>query len=209
MSDLGRGSNTICTLANMFSFGALFFIWIAVVTLLESQFYISLGFAFTAFLFDTLDGWAARKYKTASDFGRLLDGQIDTLVHLFYPALVFYLYFGLTSPLSMSVLFIFLAAGIFRLVRFNLVGFVEKEGAAYYPGLPVFVNNFVILILILLNNILSGNLFKNISLVLIAAVSILMVQKFPFPKPKKVFPILVALVIIILFIFFVGLRRMR
>ena len=206
MSGLKRDLNTVFTLANTLSFGALFFIWIAVVTLLKSQLYFSLGFAFTAFLFDALDGWAARKYKTASDFGRLLDGQIDTLVHLFYPVLVFYLYFGLTSPLSILVLFIFLATGIFRLVRFNLAGFIEKEGAAHYPGLPVFVNNFVILALIPLNNTLSDELFKTVALVLIAVVSILMVQKFPFPKPKKIFPIFVVLVIIILFIFFKGIR---
>lgn len=206
MSSLKKSLNNVLTLANVFSFGALFFIWIATVTLLDGQFYSSLGFAFVAFLFDTLDGWAARKYRTASDFGRLLDGQIDALVHLFYPALVFYLYFGLTDPLSILVLFVFLAAGVFRLVRFSFVGFVEKEGATHYPGLPVFVNNFVVLTLVPLNKILSSPFFKSISLALITAISVLMIQKFPFPKPKRVFSIIIILISIVLIMFFMEMR---
>lgn len=204
MLSLKESKDNLFALANILSFAALFFIWIATVTLFKGQFYSSLGFAFIAFLFDALDGWAARKHKTTSGFGRLLDGQIDTLVHLFYPTLVFYLHFKLTDPLSILILFIFLAAGIFRLVRFNVAGLIEKDKKAYYPGLPVFVNNFLILILIPFNKSLSAAFFRAISLTLITTVSGLMVQKFPFPKPKRIYPVIIILTIIILFLFFAG-----
>jgi len=181
---------TTLNIADILTFGTLLFAWLAIISLLNNIFELSLLLIFVSFALDIFDGVVARCLDNSSDLGRFLDGQVDTLVHLLFTALFIYKYFHLTDIISILILFIFLAAGIFRLARFNLVGFVKKNEATHYPGLPVFVNNFLILILLFIFSFLSYPTFKLAVLLALGLISYLMVQKTPVPKPNVYLAIL-------------------
>jgi CDP-diacylglycerol--serine O-phosphatidyltransferase len=166
--------------ANILTFAALFFCCLAIYSLIGGRYYLALLLNFIGFIFDFLDGYVARKLHQQSKIGRQLDGQVDTLVHLFFPGLFTVLYFHYERPIDLSIIFIFLTSGIYRLARFSTTGFVEKGDIKYYQGLPVFVNNFILLIFILLN--IPNFILSPVFLI----ISYLMVQKFNFPKPGLV-----------------------
>lgn len=106
-----------------------------------------------AILFDTVDGRVARATRTATEIGVQFDSLADVLTFGIAPtALVYAWAFGgvfsqgtFGHNLSVSVLFLFLMCGIFRLARFNLQATrprVLAEGTAKldkknFVGLPI------------------------------------------------------------------------
>ena len=106
-----------------------------------------------AILFDTVDGRVARATRTATEIGVQFDSLADVLTFGIAPtALVYAWAFGgvfslgtFGHNLSVSVLFLFLMCGIFRLARFNLLATrprVLAEGSAKvdkknFVGLPI------------------------------------------------------------------------
>ncbi|MDO8803398.1 MAG: hypothetical protein Q7R35_03110, partial [Elusimicrobiota bacterium] len=104
-----------------------------------------------------------------------------------YPALAFYLFLGMRGAFSMLCLFIFLAAGIFRLVRFTLRGFEldPDSGARAYSGLPVYYNHLLLLALAGLKTYQAPG-FGFIACAAVLASSALMVSKIKVPKPDSV-----------------------
>jgi len=193
-------------LPNLISFSALLLSWAGIILLLNNQFYFSFSLILIAFILDSLDGVLSRKLKQESNFGRQLDSHVDVFIYLLYPALSFYLFFGLRDPISLIVIFIFLAAGIFRLIRFNIVGYLNlpKKNYRAYPGLPVFFNHIPLLIFLLFR-FFQIKYFNLTADVIILLNSFLMVQIFPFPKPKKIFPFIILLLLLSLYMFYLGI----
>ena len=192
-ADTSQGSS----LPNAISFCALFFSWISILLLLNGRFYLSFSLALAAFILDALDGFLARRLGQESPFGRQLDGFIDVFVFLIYPALAFYFYFGLKGPIFAIIIFGYLATGIFRLARFNMTGFItlSEEKQLSYSGLPVFCNHITILLLLVLRQFLGGYFFLSAGALLVLN-SILMIQKFPFPKPKTLWPFILLILLV-------------
>jgi len=172
---------------NLVTLLAFAFAWAGLLLLFNNRFFFSFSMILLATILDYLDGFLARKFKIESQFGRLFDSQIDVFVYLIYTALAFYFYFGLNDLLSSIILFFFLMCGIFRLVRFDVLGFVGPQDSSrkYYPGLPVPFGHFIIPFLIVFK-FLEIKYFDWIAYLLILTVSVLMVQNFPFPKPKRI-----------------------
>lgn len=102
----------------------------------------ALGFLFLAVLFDAFDGVLARHYGLERDFGRYLDGFVDTFDYLVAPAVWFYT-MGFDSLWAVVVLLLFIAAGIVRLAVFNGSGNLREGEKLYYRGMPVFWSAFV------------------------------------------------------------------
>lgn len=176
--------------ANIVSGIALLFTWLAIIFLLKDRFYFSFGLILLAFVFDALDGYLARKLSLDNPLGRALDGYVDVINYLIYPALAFVIFFKLANFFSIVAIFIFIAAGVFRLARFEVIGIKKDEGKMYYEGLPVFISPILILLLMAANQILSRPIFSWFSIFVLLITSVLMVQTFKFPKPKNVLPIL-------------------
>ncbi len=95
-----------------------------------------------AMLFDLLDGRVARMTKTQSSFGIELDSLADVISFGVAPALLVYKsslrHFG---ELGMLIAFLFVACGVIRLARFNVLagaakGEVAKPGRTIV-GLPI------------------------------------------------------------------------
>lgn len=198
------------SLPSSISFLSLFFSWVGIIILLNNQFYFSFAFILIAFILDSLDGFLARKLKQESDFGRQLDGHIDVFTYLLYPALSFYLFFGLRDTISLIVTFIFLVAGIFRLVRFNIKGYVKfsQKNFRAYSGLPVFFNHIPLLIFLCLR-FFEIKYFNLVADAIILLNSFLMIQTFPFPKPRKILPFVMLLLLLSIIMFYLGVYEIR
>ncbi len=88
----------------------------------------------TAAAVDMLDGRIARFTSTGSEFGEQLDSLVDAISFGVAPALVFYFIFLGDGVWSWTLSYIYVAAVIVRLARFNL----EQAGSAKanFHGLP-------------------------------------------------------------------------
>lgn len=153
--------------------------WVAVVLLLQDNPW-TFNFAVLAFVLDCLDGPLARRLRVSSPLGRQLDGFADALIYVFWPTLLYFHYFGFQDPFSILVQIVFLVSGLFRLARFNDIGYVTWKGIRGYPGLPVIFSHLIIFLAIIFQ-------FQNMDWVvngLILVHSFLMVQRFPFPRPN-------------------------
>lgn len=175
---------------NIVSGIALLFCWLAIVFVIKGFFYASFGFILLAFVFDALDGYLARSLGLDNKFGKALDGYVDVLNYLVYPAIAFFVFFGLTSFISQLAIFMFIGCGIFRLARFQMRGIKIQENKMYYEGLPVFVSPLIILFFLFINGLFNKETFTIIASSTLILIGCLMVLLFKFPKPKKVFPVL-------------------
>lgn len=110
--------------------------WLAIVFLIQNQPLLGIASAVIAFYLDCLDGYVARRTYKESVFGKQLDGTFDFFNYLVFSALLFWKYIQ-PNFLGVIVGFVILATGAFRLVRFNIEGFVVKNNQLYYAGIVV------------------------------------------------------------------------
>ena len=96
-------------------------------------------FILFATVFDLTDGRVARLTKTQSDMGMELDSLVDAISFGVAPAMIAYKWvledFG---PLGLAVAFLYMAAGVVRLARFNVLSWrAGGGGSPYSMGLPI------------------------------------------------------------------------
>ena len=137
----------IYLLPNLFTTGALFGGFYAVIAAMNGQFESAAMAIFIAMILDGLDGRVARMTHTESDFGAEYDSLSDMVSFGVAPALVMYTW-SLSSlgKVGWVACFIYVVSAALRLARFNTqVGHADKR---YFQGLasPVaagFVVGFV------------------------------------------------------------------
>ncbi len=152
-------------------FGILFAI-VADVLLIQGHQTWAFLLVIVAMALDMIDGPLARKVGVTSRLGSWLDTSADVFIYLLFPAL----YWSVQYDTPLPLLAPFVGAGCFRLIRFSLVGFREEKGKMFYSGMPVFYNQFLLILThgIRFNDLLLG--------ALLVAASLLMVSTFPFAK---------------------------
>lgn len=131
----------IYLLPNMFTTGALFCGFYAIIAAMNGRFEIAAIAIFLAGLLDGLDGRVARLTNTQSAFGAEYDGLSDMVSFGVAPALVVYLWSlvhlrevsNLMGKLGWLAAFIYATATALRLARFNTqIGTADKR---YFQGL--------------------------------------------------------------------------
>lgn len=124
----------IYLLPNLFTTGALFAGFYAVIAGMRGDFEAAAIAIFFAMLFDGLDGRVARLTNTASKFGAEYDSLSDMVSFGVAPALVVYSW-GLVElgKFGWSVSFIYAACAALRLARFNTQ--IEVADKAWFTGL--------------------------------------------------------------------------
>ena len=125
-----------------------------------------------AMLLDMLDGPLARRAGVTSRAGGWLDALTDVCIYVFFPAIFWQQSYGLLAV----VLGVFMAAGIFRLIRFTLRGFQADKEKLFYPGMPVFYSQFLLVLTFALrfdSSVLSA---------MLVAVAALNISIIPFAK---------------------------
>jgi CDP-diacylglycerol---serine O-phosphatidyltransferase len=124
----------VIILPSAFTLGNLFLgIW-AIVAASRGMFFTAAWLVVGAAVLDMLDGRVARFTRTGTQFGEQLDSLVDAVSFGVAPAMIMYfLYLG-DGAWNWTVSFIYIAAVIIRLARFN----VEQAGhaKAAFHGLP-------------------------------------------------------------------------
>lgn len=129
--NLRRG---IIILPSAFTLGNLFLgIW-AIVSASQGRFAMAAWLILLAGVADMLDGRVARFTATGSEFGEQLDSLVDAVSFGVAPALIMYFLFLSEGGWNWTISFLYVAAAIIRLARFN----VEQAGTAKaaFHGLP-------------------------------------------------------------------------
>ncbi len=146
-----------------------------------------------AMLFDLLDGRVARMTKTQSSFGLQLDSLADVISFGVAPALL--VYKSALSPFptaGMLTSFLFVACGVIRLARFNVLsmtvsGDTTKPGRTTV-GLPIPPAAAGLIALVVARPRIvtgfAGETFAHIALGLTLLLSLLMVSTVPFRSFK-------------------------
>lgn len=136
-----RRSGAIYLLPNLFTTGAMFAGFYAIVAGFNGQFVTAAIAVFVAGLLDGLDGRVARMTNTQSEFGTQYDSLSDMVSFGLAPALVLYswslsglkAYGDFWGKVGWLVAFVYAACAALRLARFNTnVGKVDKH---FFQGL--------------------------------------------------------------------------
>ena len=146
MSDLTNGQpprhRGIYLLPNLFTTGAMFAGYYAIVAAVGGRFSEAAVSVFVAAVLDGMDGRVARATGTQSEFGVQYDSLADLISFGVAPSLVMYMWslsalslFGpIGAKIGWGVAFVYAACAALRLARFNTqVGVVDKR---YFQGLP-------------------------------------------------------------------------
>jgi len=139
MSDLENPESVrrrgIYLLPNLFTTGALFAGFYAIVAAMKGLFEPAAIAIFVAMVMDGLDGRVARLTGTQSAFGAQYDSLSDMVSFGVTPALVVYSFsLQALGKLGWLAAFIYAAATALRLARFNIqIGTVDKR---FFVGLP-------------------------------------------------------------------------
>ena len=122
-------------LPNLFTTGALFSGFYAIVAAMNGLFEQSAIAVFVAMILDGLDGRVARMTNTQSEFGAQYDSLSDCISFGVAPALVSYSW-SLSSlgKIGWMVAFVFAACAALRLARFNVQ--IDTADKRYFTGLP-------------------------------------------------------------------------
>ncbi len=137
-----RHRRGIYLLPNLFTTGALFAGFYAIVTAMDGHFVAAAIAVFVAMVLDGIDGRVARMTQTQSAFGAEYDSLSDMVSFGLAPALVIYQWslihlhdfgwFGV--KVSWLVAFFYAAAAALRLARFNTrIAVADKR---FFQGLP-------------------------------------------------------------------------
>jgi len=150
-------------------------------------------FMLIAVIFDSIDGWVARKIKREdeSGFGRNMDSLSDIVSFGVAPGMLLYIscmQYGITY-FNMAISLLVVICGILRLSRFNVTADLYTDK---FIGLPI-----PTAALILGTFYLSGFFREYLALLIMILVSLLMISTFEYPKIRDMRILLVGSILLI------------
>lgn len=133
-------------------------------------------------VWDSLDGNVARMFNNPSDLGRELDSLADVVSFVVAPVfLMSKLLLHHLSPWMLLFFFLYLAAGAYRLARFNIRPAIKE----HFEGLPTPAAAMT-LVMTVLSSLKNGwthlDVFSIFSPLLIILLSFLMISRVHYPK---------------------------
>lgn len=124
----------IYLLPNLFTTGALFSGFYAIVSGMHGKFEVAAIAIFVAMIFDGLDGRVARLTNTQSKFGAEYDSLSDMVSFGVAPALVMFSWsLNQLGKFGWAVAFVYVACAALRLARFNTQ--IDTADKNYFSGL--------------------------------------------------------------------------
>jgi len=167
----------IYLLPNLFTTGALFGGFYAVIAAMNGHFEAAAMAIFIAMILDGLDGRVARMTHTESDFGAEYDSLSDMVSFGIAPALVMYTWsLSTLGKVGWVACFIYVVSAALRLARFNTqLGHSDKR---YFQGLasPVAAGFVVGFVWLCTENNYSGVQMNYLAFLLTVGSGILMVS---------------------------------
>jgi len=160
---------------DLFSIMNASFGFLSIIMILEGGMEAACQLMLLAVIFDSIDGWIARKIKRRDDKG--FEMNVDSLSDItsfgLAPALFVY---STTSFRYINILvgLLIMTCGILRLSRFNVIASAKKST---FIGLPIPVMAVVVSSLYL-----SGIFNEHIILIIATIVSLMMISSIEYPK---------------------------
>lgn len=171
--------------------------FLAIISSINHDFELAAILMIIAIIFDSIDGWVARKTNRQDNlgFGKNIDSLSDIVSFGVAPAI--FIYCGInTTPgilqiIVMLVSLLIVVCGVLRLTRYNVIA--GKIDTTDFIGIPIPTISFILATLYL-----SGLFNIYSALILSVLVSLLMVSNVRYPKFDNIPIIGVSLVLFIL-----------
>ena len=173
--------------------------FLSIICSINQNFELSAILMFIAIIFDSIDGWVARKTNRNDTlgFGKNIDSLSDAISFGAAPAVFIYTSINTTSlPLQSLVILVSLlivVCGVLRLTRYNVIA--DHVNISGFIGFPI-----PGISLIIAAYYLSGLYNPYIALLLSIIVSLLMISNIKYPKFSNKPIITVSFILIILII---------
>lgn len=169
------------SIADLFSIANASSGFLSIIMASMGDFVLSAKFMLIAVVFDSVDGWVARKTKREDiyGFGKNMDSLSDIVSFGVAPGVLLYISCmqqGFILGLTIALLVVI--CGILRLSRFNVTTDMNKDK---FIGLPI-----PTAALILGTLYLSGFYTEYTALIIMTVVSILMISTLEYPKIRDV-----------------------
>ncbi|MCL1916217.1 MAG: CDP-diacylglycerol--serine O-phosphatidyltransferase [Desulfovibrionaceae bacterium] len=167
-------------LPNLVTVGSMFGGFLGMLWAIEGQYTHCAVAVFVSAFLDGMDGKIARMTHSASAFGVQMDSLADAVAFGVTPALMVYLWQlkDMGGRLGLAVAFLFMACGVLRLARFNVMtGSVSKK---FFIGLPIPAAACALAALVLFNQHLPVSVqpaLPAVSLGLTMSLALLMVSR--------------------------------
>lgn len=196
----------IYLLPNLFTTGALFGGFYAVIAAMNGHFEAASIAIVIAMILDGLDGRVARMTHTSSDFGAEYDSLSDMVSFGVAPALVMYTWsLSALGKIGWIAAFIYIVSAALRLARFNTqVGHADKR---YFQGLasPVAAGFVVGFVWLCTENNIAGPGMRYFAFILTIAAGLLMVSNVKYRSFKDLdlknkVPFVTILIMVLIFI---------
>ena len=173
--------------------------FLSILCSINNYFELSAILMIIAIMFDSTDGWVARKTNRNDSlgFGKNIDSLSDIVSFGVAPAVFIYTSINTTSiPLQILVILVSLlivVCGVLRLTRYNVIADHVKTSG--FIGFPIPGISFIIA-----TYYLSGLYNSYLALILSIIVSILMISNVKYPKFSNIPLISISCILIILII---------
>ena len=173
--------------------------FISILLAINHTFELSAILMIIAIMFDSVDGWVARKINRNNKlkFGQNIDSLSDAISFGAAPAVFLYT-ISSTIPRNLSILpaiisLLIVACGVLRLTRYNAIAdYIQTHDFIGFPipGIAIILATFY----------LSGLFNIYIALILMTIVSLLMISNVTYPKFDNLIIIGISVVLIVLII---------
>jgi archaetidylserine synthase len=167
--------------ADIVSLGNASFGFLSIIMVLNGYLGLAAQFMLVAVIFDSLDGWVARKTKRVDKFGfgENIDSLSDVISFGVAPGMLLYSACASFSIpyINIVVALLILLCGILRLARFNVITDSGEGADEKFVGLPIPSTA-----LILGSFYLSGIFRADLAIVIMVVVSVLMISTVGYPK---------------------------
>lgn len=173
--------------------------FISILLAINHDFELSAILMIIAIMFDSVDGWVARKINRNDKlkFGQNIDSLSDAISFGAAPAVFIYT-ISSTIPHNFSILpaiisLLIVACGVLRLTRYNAIAdYIQTHDFIGFPipGIAIILATFY----------LSGLFNIYIALILMTIVSLLMISNVTYPKFDNLIIIGISVVLIVLII---------
>ncbi|WP_461460850.1 archaetidylserine synthase [Methanobrevibacter sp.] len=171
--------------------------FLSIVFAINNNLKVSAFLIILAIIFDSSDGWTARKVGRNDEygFGKNIDSLSDAISFGAAPAVLFYMigktYNGNLEIPIILISLLMVICGVLRLTRYNVIGdLIDYNG---FIGFPIPGIGFILSVLYL-----SGLYNIYISMIIMIIVSLLMISNIKYPKFSNVKVLGFALIMIIL-----------
>ena len=173
--------------------------FLSIISSINHNFELAAILMIIAIIFDSSDGWVARKTNRQDDlgFGKNIDSLSDIVSFGVAPAIFIYSCINTTPGIFQAIVILvslfIVICGILRLTRYNVIS--DKLDTKDFIGLPIPSISCV-----LATFYLSGLFNPYVALILSVVVSLLMISNIRYPKFDNIPIIAISAVLIVLLI---------